>query len=171
MAERGASASGLWIIGGFVLLIAMCRGGEDDHRKQDITPVTTAATSPLLVQTPVAEPAEPMYVATSSLNQRSAPNGAVVDKSAGGDSVHVYERRNGWARITPTCSPERWVSSKLLCSGLGCYTPKPKPRTNYQPGRSNYSDSNCPCSGNRVCIGPRGGRYCITSGGRKRYGV
>lgn len=22
-----------------------------------------------------------------------------------------------------------------------------------------------------VCIGPRGGRYCITSGGNKRYGI
>lgn len=29
----------------------------------------------------------------------------------------------------------------------------------------------CSCSGSRVCIGPRGRRYCITSGGKKRYGV
>jgi hypothetical protein len=29
----------------------------------------------------------------------------------------------------------------------------------------------CPCSGSNVCVGPRGGRYCITSGGNKRYGV
>ncbi len=28
----------------------------------------------------------------------------------------------------------------------------------------------CPCGSGRVCIGPRGGRYCITSGGNKRYG-
>jgi uncharacterized protein YgiM (DUF1202 family) len=35
-----------------------------------------------------------------------------------------------------------------------------------------YSGStNCPCSGGNVCIGPRGGRYCITRGGNKRYGV
>lgn len=34
-----------------------------------------------------------------------------------------------------------------------------------------YSSGNCPCSGYNVCIGPRGGRYCITSGGNKRYGV
>lgn len=31
--------------------------------------------------------------------------------------------------------------------------------------------SGCPCSGGNVCIGPRGGRYCITSGGNKRYGI
>lgn len=29
----------------------------------------------------------------------------------------------------------------------------------------------CPCDGGDVCTGPRGGRYCITSSGRKRYGV
>lgn len=33
------------------------------------------------------------------------------------------------------------------------------------------SGGSCPCSGGSVCIGPRGGRYCITSGGNKRYGV
>ncbi|SEH12729.1 SH3 domain-containing protein [Sphingopyxis sp. YR583] len=33
------------------------------------------------------------------------------------------------------------------------------------------SGGSCPCSGYNVCIGPRGGRYCITSGGNKRYGV
>lgn len=34
-----------------------------------------------------------------------------------------------------------------------------------------YIGGSCPCSGGNVCIGPRGGRYCITSGGNKRYGV
>lgn len=38
-------------------------------------------------------------------------------------------------------------------------------------GGGQYFGSGCPCSGNRICIGPRGGRYCITSGGNKRYGV
>lgn len=39
-------------------------------------------------------------------------------------------------------------------------------------GRSSGSYGGaCPCSGGNVCIGPRGGRYCITSGGNKRYGV
>jgi hypothetical protein len=32
-------------------------------------------------------------------------------------------------------------------------------------------DGSCPCNGGDVCVGPRGGRYCITSSGRKRYGV
>ncbi len=35
----------------------------------------------------------------------------------------------------------------------------------------NYDGGSCPCSGRNICVGPRGGRYCITSGGNKRYGV
>lgn len=43
----------------------------------------------------------------------------------------------------------------------GSVKPAPKP-----------SDSlGCLCSSGQVCTGPRGGRYCITSGGNKRYGV
>ncbi len=32
-----------------------------------------------------------------------------------------------------------------------------------------YSDVKCPCNGGNNCFGPRGGRYCITSGNNKRY--
>lgn len=38
-------------------------------------------------------------------------------------------------------------------------------------GGGSYFGGGCPCSGSQICIGPRGGRYCITSGGNKRYGV
>ncbi|VVO65887.1 hypothetical protein PS903_01022 [Pseudomonas fluorescens] len=31
--------------------------------------------------------------------------------------------------------------------------------------------SGCSCADGNVCYGPRGGRYCITSGGNKRYGI
>lgn len=31
------------------------------------------------------------------------------------------------------------------------------------------TSSACPCSGNQLCTGPRGGRYCLTSGGNKSY--
>lgn len=32
-----------------------------------------------------------------------------------------------------------------------------------------YSDPDCGCGGGNFCYGPRGGHYCITSGGNKRY--
>lgn len=46
----------------------------------------------------------------------------------------------------------------------------PKPKKKRRSSGGGF-DSGCPCSGRLVCIGPRGGRYCITSGGNKRYGV
>lgn len=39
------------------------------------------------------------------------------------------------------------------------------------PESASSGGGSCPCSGRNVCVGPRGGRYCITSGGSKRYGV
>ena len=38
----------------------------------------------------------------------------------------------------------------------------------FRPKISN-SDSECACVRNRVCIGPRGGHYCINGSGNKRY--
>lgn len=38
-------------------------------------------------------------------------------------------------------------------------------------GSDSGSSRSCPCSGRNVCTGPRGGRFCMTSGGNKRYGV
>lgn len=38
-------------------------------------------------------------------------------------------------------------------------------------GRGATDDGKCPCNGGKVCVGPRGGRYCITSSGGKKYGV
>lgn len=32
-----------------------------------------------------------------------------------------------------------------------------------------YSEPNCTCGGGNFCYGPRGGHYCITSGGNKAY--
>jgi hypothetical protein len=43
--------------------------------------------------------------------------------------------------------------------------------SSYTGHRGVANDGKCPCNGGDVCIGPRGGRYCITRGGNKRYGV
>ena len=40
----------------------------------------------------------------------------------------------------------------------------------FVPSRGTTSGE-CPCNGGDVCVGPRGGRYCLTSSGNKRYGV
>jgi hypothetical protein len=35
--------------------------------------------------------------------------------------------------------------------------------------RTETENGSCNCTSSKVCVGPRGGRYCITSGGKKRY--
>lgn len=165
MARKSGGGSLLILLIGIAWLMSKCDGGSSD---------TLAPAPPSSPPAVAAQPTETMYVNASSLNQRSAPNGSVLDKITGGESVTVFERRDGWVRISPDNSSPMWVSGAHLCFGSGCYTPKPtRARTTIQPkrNRSNYVDDTCPCSGDRVCIGPRGGRYCITSGGNKRYGV
>lgn len=70
----------------------------------------------------------------------------------------------------------RQSSSNLYSFNYAAPSKRPKSRRSAKSRRSRGSSSyigsgSCPCSGGSVCIGPRGGRYCITSGGNKRYGV
>ncbi|UEB97861.1 SH3 domain-containing protein [Pseudomonas sp. HN2] len=133
-----------------------------------------STSAPAASTSPIAAPAD-QYVSTDKLNIRDQPGGKVISKLQRGDKVQVFEKRNEWVRISIDGQPARWLSSKSLCSGSNCYVksqPKrlrPAPQPAYRPA-TEYSSS-CPCSSGNVCIGPRGGRYCITSGGNKRYGV
>ena len=46
------------------------------------------------------------------------------------------------------------------------------PAAAHAPQKSAHQQhTGCSCGSGQVCIGPRGGRYCITSSGGKRYGV
>ncbi|TWD52262.1 SH3 domain-containing protein [Pseudomonas sp. SJZ131] len=120
---------------------------------------------------------EEMYVSADKLNLRDQPNGKVVAKLKRGDKVQVFERKSDWVRISLDGQPSRWLSSKSLCNGMNCFVVserKPPLQPAAQPTTRRPSPdygSSCACSSGSVCIGPRGGRYCITSGGNKRYGV
>lgn len=139
------------------------------------TPSTLAANSPASSSLPETPSATDQFVSADSLNVRDQPGGKVVSKLKRGEKVQIFEMRNEWARISTGGQPGRWLSSKNLCSGSGCYVVQmPKPLTQApQPARQQTPKygSSCPCSSGNVCIGPRGGRYCITSGGNKRYGI
>lgn len=56
-------------------------------------------------------------------------------------------------------------------NAIGSYARRSTSRRTRSSGFGDGGDGSCPCSGSNICIGPRGGRYCITSGGNKRYGV
>ena len=134
--------------------------------------------------------AEKKYVAVETANVRETPDGTIIDRIRRGAEVEVHESSGNWSRISADNLSPKWVHSSLLCSTPNCwlfgstsrgssYTPsgtsRSSPSRSSRPSsapRSNYNNNSlCPCSGNRVCVGPRGGRYCITSGGNKRYGV
>jgi hypothetical protein len=123
------------------------------------------------------------YVQPASANCRvDHTTSAEVQRSLSrNDFVGVIRQETGWSLVKG--APNCWVRSDLLGETRNVAPPRSTPQRTYSggsdPGRSTprrrseyQSDAgSCPCRGNRVCIGPRGGRYCITSGGNKRYGV
>lgn len=113
------------------------------------------------------------------LNIRDAPNGAVIGKLKKEQLVTVYTSEGAWSRISPDGEPSKWVSSSSLRIAKNVNTGS-VPSTSVRPSYSapstlkpSYNQNNlggrCSCSSGAVCFGPRGGRYCITSGGNKRY--
>jgi len=128
--------------------------------------------------------AQSRYVDASSVNCRStaSTSAAIVTRFSRNQTVIVTSEESGWSLIDhqPSC----WISSAFLSSSMSiaplvspprASSPRSRGGGGSSSGRSSqrgtYSSGTCPCSGSRVCIGPRGGRYCITSGGNKRYGV
>jgi hypothetical protein len=148
-------------------------------------------TATLLAISLSAISAEKKYVAVQTANVRATPDGVVLDRIRQGTEVEVHARSGNWFRISASNLSPRWIHSSALCSAPNCwlrssaplrensYAPtgssRPKPTRHSRPSsspRNNFNNnSSCPCSGGHVCVGPRGGRYCITSGGNKRYGV
>lgn len=120
MARNSSGAAGLVVVGFFVLLVAMCNGGgQRNSQRSSLVQAPVATGAPTESSRP--ELRETKFVSTSTLNQRSSPNGEIIGKLAGGDAVVVYERNGEWARVSAEGTPAKWVSSKLLCSGSGCY--------------------------------------------------
>jgi SH3-like domain-containing protein len=147
---------------------------------------TTALNSPQVAE---AIPFKAAWVNAAVVNQRIKPNGTINGKLRLGTAVKIYDEANGWARISPVDQNPVWVSKSLLCYSSGCAQPASKhnaPETGANSRSSQSSvearatasatrrtegivSSTCWCSSSKVCVGPRGGIYCITSGGKKRY--
>lgn len=164
-----------------VVALGFCGKHSDNPRRTPPASVTSLAPAPAVE----IEPSTLRFVAVDALNVRDAANGNIVGSMARGVRADVYETTGGWSRISTRGAPPRWVSSSRLCAGEGCYGSLVKPAATTAPAavaaaapkvapaparRSTATSSSwCPCSSSSNCIGPRGGRYCITSGGNKRY--
>lgn len=162
-----------WGAAGLVAL-GIFGSGNDNSPKQTLDTENA--------QSAVEEVIESKYINTNSLNIRDKPNGHVVGKLGRGEKVDIYETKGNWARISLNSSSPQWLSTKLLCETDGCFKQKSRSTTsnNYQALKSHphhterkqkktYYDSDCSCAVVDYCVGPRGGHYCITSGGNKRY--
>lgn len=144
---------------------------------QQTTP-NTLVSAPLPATQPVQIPPVDQFVNADKLNLRNQPGGKVISTLKRGEKIQVYEKKNDWVRISLDGQPAKWLSSKNLCDGANCYAVskletvrQARPASQPIPRQAPSYGSSCPCSSGTVCIGPRGGRYCITSGGNKRYGV
>jgi hypothetical protein len=164
-----------WLAPLLILFAFLWAVGKKDTPPAPAQPGALITPSTLASISPAPASATDQFVSADNLNVRDQPGGKVISKLKRGEKIQIFETRNEWARISIDGQSSKWLSSKTLCSGSGCYVvSKPKPVTQpAQPVRHQIPayGSSCPCSSGNVCIGPRGGRYCITSGGNKRYGV
>jgi len=118
------------------------------------------------------------FVNNDSLNIRNKPiDGEIVGRLGRGDAILIYDISADWSLISQEKESPQWVASKYLCSYNNCYKKKAFPAVSknasqkaYQPNKFSQSYSGaCSCSSGTYCYGPRGGRYCYTSGGNKSY--
>lgn len=116
-------------------------------------------------------------VTAEALNIRDAPNGKVIGKLTREQVVSVYKTQESWSRISSDSEPSKWVSTASLrkadsTSPVPSTTTRPSyaaPSATKKSSAAPYSGGGCSCSSGGVCYGPRGGAYCYTSGGNKRY--
>ena len=153
-----------WFVPLLILFAVLWAMGKKDTPPAPVqpsalsTPSTLGSISPTPSSAPAPVSATEHFVSADNLNVRDRPGGKVVSKLKRGEKVQVFETRNEWARISIDGQSPKWLSSKSLCSGSGCYVvSKPKPVTQpVQPARRQTPayGSSCACSSGNVCIGP-----------------
>lgn len=138
---------------------------------------------------------EVKYVGVNSASIRAyaTESTPIIGKISYGKKVYVHDTLNGWSRLTDVKeTKQRWINSNVLCNTPNCglqhnktankvktIAKAPKEHkakkavsanrsTKVTKKRKIYYSSGCPC-GYGYCYGPRGGRYCITSGGNQSY--
>jgi hypothetical protein len=189
----GGSCALLAVLGGVILLVSMC-SSESDQASNDSTPSSSGGAGEVAYVEGRsvncrAEPTRKAAVRSSLVQGQSA---TVLERSDDWTKVSNLGNEcwisSSLLSATPTmaAAAASGASAQGLLSSTGerrssrSRTDASSSRTKKKARRSSttrsrpsgaYSGSGCPCSGANVCIGPRGGRYCITSGGNKRYGV
>lgn len=125
-------------------------------------------------ETVIAKKTIEVYEAPSSI---PAPNKSIHQ----GEKFSIIEKKGDWAKIVQN-GLVAWILLKELSSPpeskITNDNPEPQTLLSKPKGNPNLKStksitkngSRCACGTGKVCIGPRGGRYCITSTGNKSYG-
>lgn len=176
--QSSGSCGCLTLLGviGFLALMATCSQNVSTPSDALITGAAATTTT--------------RYVSAASLNCRVEPRqtGRKVEGLRRGDAVEVQSVADGWSKLLRS-GENCWAASRYLSESPPSFQPQGLMSTgtaagaSYAGGRNSASRKSkaykkrrvdnggtaCPCSSSRNCYGPRGGRYCITSGGNKRY--
>lgn len=93
-----------------------------------------------------------------------------------GYGCHNDRKRGGYHCHRGPLAGQSFNSQSDMLDALGAdrktpgRTGSPSLRLTPEDPRDRGDDVECPCGSGSVCVGPRGGRFCITSSGKKRYG-
>ena len=181
----------LLVILAFFFALSFCGKGEDKKILSDADVNQTI--------TDIGK-GEMVFVSAKSLNARSTPSADAkrIKTLHKGQTVKVLEKQGDWLKVVQG-GVVMWIAADHVTKQLSAKQSDAKPQSNspsepsffvksnankqprsnrqsykepakYKNGRG-LSSGRCPCNGGPVCVGPRGGRYCISRSGKKRYGV
>ena len=177
---RNHSAQIGMVVLGFLFIVVKCMSPNDTTSPPQLTASIPAVVTPALDNPAGMVSADTGYISAASLNGRAKPTTSsnVVQKLTRGESVRIVERKNGWLKVIQG-AVTFWIIAKHVSSSPpeAQYSPAPIARLVSSPKKSSKrrssrsSGGGCSCSSGGVCVGPRGGRYCYTSSGNKRYGI
>ncbi|WP_419809432.1 SH3 domain-containing protein [Sphingomonas sp.] len=141
-------------------------------RRQTDEPVTAPATQA------ASYPPPTLFVTPARVNCRAGASTRtpVLAQLVAGTAM-VMGNEGSWRHVAHD-GRERWIAADLLTTVM----PQKTAAATFAIGPADMSPplhrrsiasstvvGDCPCRTGGICIGPRGGRYCITPGGHKRY--
>lgn len=176
----GVGCIALILLGALILAITKCESGGGGTNSTSLAP--TASDSPLPDASGAAaqfSDGDTVKVTSATLRTRLSPSGsgAVSGALHRGETATIVRRSGEWLQVAQGAALV-WIAANHVRAVqsapqnfLSTEAPRRLRHRRHSSSFGGFEDSSCPCSGRRVCIGPRGGRYCITRSGRKRYGV
>lgn len=142
----------------------------DAGRRPSAAPVSPLAPTPQTASTSPLRPAPGPPLQLQGASPAPGPSSSATKPAAPTVALIPLPMQLQGAQATPapSASTLKPKSSQPAASNRQAQQ-KPKGTMQNRPRAKAASTAACPCSSARNCTGPRGGRYCVTSGGNRRY--